>query len=377
MKIEFYKHNIGTEEKTSILETLDSIFLTTGPKTSQFESAFSSYLGAQYTVGVSSWTTGAFLTLKAWGIGSGDEVITTPLSFIATANAILHTGAKPVFVDVEPRTGNIDVHLIEKNITNKTKAIIPVHLYGQMTDIRRLREIADQYHLKILEDSAHCIEGHRDGIRPGQLSDAACFSFYATKNITCGEGGAVVTNSRELYEALLKYRLHGMDHSAAQRYTGIYRHWDMELLGYKANMSDIQAALLIPQLKKIEDAWQKKEHICQIYESVFLNLRGIDFPKVLPESKSARHIFTIWVNAEKRDDLLMRLQNKGIGVAVNFRAIHLLSYYKKTFGFKRGDFPVAEEIGDRTITLPLYPKLKTDEITYITESVKDLVENDE
>lgn len=369
MKVEFYKHNIGVEEKESMFETLDSIFLTTGPKTQQFESDFKTYLGVTYAVGVTSWTMGAFLVLKAWGISPEDEIITTPLSFCATTNVILHVGAKPVFVDVDPATGNLDINLIEQAITPKTKAIIPVHLYGQMVDMKSLRRIADKHKLKILEDCAHCIEGSRDSIKPGQLGDAAVFSFYATKNIASGEGGMVTTNHQELYESLLLLRLHGMDRSAIDRYTGLYRHWDMSLLGYKANMFDIQAALLIPQLKKIEDHWKIKQAICEKYEQAFINNPHLDFPKVLPHSKSARHIFTIWVHPDKRDAVLKKLQNKEIGVAVNFRAIHLLKYYQENFNFRKNDFPIAESIGDRTITLPLYPKLTSIETDYIIDSV--------
>ncbi|MCB9757687.1 MAG: DegT/DnrJ/EryC1/StrS family aminotransferase [Candidatus Omnitrophica bacterium] len=374
MKIEFYKHNIGTEEKNSLLETLDSIFLTTGPKTTQFESDFRTYLGTNYATGVTSWTTGAFLVLKAWGIGPEDEIITTPLSFCATANVILQVGAKPIFVDVDPTTGNLDINLVEQAITLQTKAIIPVHLYGQMVDMKSLRKIADKHNLKILEDCAHCIEGARDSIKPGQLGDAAVFSFYATKNIASGEGGMIATNHQELYEKLLLLRLHGMDRSAIDRYTGLYRHWDMSVLGYKANMFDIQAALLIPQLKKIEDHWKAKQAICEKYEQAFGNQPNLDFPKVLANSKSARHIFTIWVPADKRDLILKGLQDKGIGVAVNFRVIHLLKYYRENLNFKENDFPIAESIGNRTITLPLYPKLTSIETDYIIDSVLKTVE---
>lgn len=368
-KIEFYKHNIGDEEKALLFKTLDSIFLTTGPMTRQFEADFSAYLGTRFTLGVTSWTTGAFLVLKAWDIGPGDEVITTPMSFCATANIILHAGAKPVFVDVDEDCGNINPDLIERAITPRTKAIIPVHLYGQMADMKRLRKIADRHGLKILEDCAHCIEGTRDSIKPGQLGDAAVFSFYATKNIASGEGGAISLNDQATHEKLLCLRLHGMDKTAIDRYTGLYRHWDMAMLGFKANMFDIQAALLIPQLKKIETYWQRKQDICLKYEKAFRGLAGLDFPKVLAGSKSARHIFTIWTPRLRRDEFLSKLQTEGIGVAVNFRAIHLLKYYRETFGFKPGDFPIAESIGDRTITIPLYPRLTDQEVDDVIAAV--------
>jgi len=373
MKVEFYKHNISQADIDNVVKVLDSLFLTTGETVKEFEEQFSRYLGCKYTVGVTSCTAALHLSLLAHGIGPGDEVITTPMTFIASANSIIYAGAVPVFVDVEPETGNINAGLIESAITPKTKAILPVHLYGQMCDMRRIREIADKHHLIVIEDSAHAIEASRDGVRLGALGNAASFSFYATKNITCGEGGAISTNDSEIAEKLKKLRLHGMSKGAADRYTKRYEHWDMELLGWKYNMSNIQAALLLNQLEKIDKLWRRREKICREYEKAFENCRGITCMKILPGSKSARHLFTIMVPPKKRDEVLKNLQDKGIGVAVNFRAIHLLSYYRQTFGYKRGSFPVAERIGDSTITLPLYPRLKDEEVEYVIRGVIDAV----
>ncbi len=373
MKVDFYKHNISDIEKENVLTTLDSVFLTKGPKTKEFETKFSKYLGCGFCVGTSSWSMGSLITLKALGIGEGDEVITTPLTFIATANTIIQAGAKPVFVDVEKETGNIDANKIQSAITKRTKAIMPVHLYGQMCDMIKIDKIANDHNLYVIEDAAHCIEGTRDNIKPGQLSTAAIFSFYATKNITCGEGGAIVTKNKDLYEKLSKYCLHGMSKSAVDRYTSIYKHWDMELLGYKCNMNDIQASMLIPQLEKIDLLRSLKENICNKYEAAFSNIAGINFPKVLKDSIHARHIFTIWVSSYERDNFLGKLQKAEIGVAINFRAIHLLSYYKNNFGYKTGDYPIAEFIGNSTITIPMYPKLKNDEISYVIEVVKNAI----
>jgi UDP-4-amino-4-deoxy-L-arabinose-oxoglutarate aminotransferase len=373
MIIEFYKHNIGDEEKTSVEQTLNSVFLTTGPKTKEFEEKFSAKLNIDYCIGVSSWTMGNLITLKALGIGTGDEVITSPLTFIATANTIIQAGATPIFVDVEKETGNIDASKIESAITTKTKAIIPIHLYGQMCDMKKIYKIAKKYNLKIIEDAAHCIEGIRDGIKPGQLSTAAIFSFYATKNITCGEGGAIITNDKKLYERLIKFRSHGMSKSAADRYTKVYQHWDMELLGYKCNMNDIQAALLIPQISKMDDNRKKREDICAKYEDGFSKNRYISYPKKLDDTIHARHLFTIWVDQLKRDKIMHQLQKANIGVAVNFRSIHLLSYYKNKYGYMANSFPNAEFIGNSTISIPLYTKLKKNEIKYVIEKVNSIV----
>jgi len=369
MKIEFFKHNIGDDEIAEVNKVLKSIFLTTGPATKEFEDNFSNYLGCKYVIAVTSCTGALFLSLKAYGIGSGDEVITTPMTFIATPNSIVHSGATPVFVDVEERAGNINAGLIEKAITAKTKAVMPVHLYGQMCDMKEIKEIADKYNLIIIEDAAHAIESEREGIRVGQLGNVACFSFYATKNITCGEGGAISTNDRGIGEKLRKMRLHGMSKGASERYSGKYTHWDMEMLGWKYNMDDIRAALLLNQLKNIERYWQRREEICKVYEDAFKKVKRIRLLKIIPNSRSARHLFTILVPPERRDEILWKLQEKGVGVAVNYRAVHLLKYYGETFGYKRGDFPIAERIGDQTISLPMYPKMTDDEVDYVIGQV--------
>ena len=372
MKVEFYRHNISQKDIDNAVGVLNSLFLTTGEVVNEFEDKFSRYLGCRHTVGVNSCTAALHLSLLACGIGPGDEVITTPMTFISSANSIIYTGATPVFVDVEPETGNINADFIESTITSKTKAILPVHLYGQMSDMRKIREIADKHHLAVIEDAAHAIEALRNGVRPGQLGDAACFSFYATKNITSGEGGAVSTNNEEIAEKLKKLRLHGMSKAAAERYSKRYEHWDMEMLGWKYNMSNIQAALLLDQIENIDRNWKRRESICRMYEDAFMSNPHICLPKVLPSSKSARHLFTIQVHPAKRDEMLRQLQEKGIGVAVNFRAIHLLTFYRQTFGYQRGMYPIAERIGDGTITLPLYPKLSDEEVRYVIKVVKDV-----
>lgn len=368
MKIEFFKHNIGDEDIERASNVLRSIFLTTGDVVAEFEKEFSDYLDIKKTVGVASCTAALHLSLLAWGISEGCEVITTPMSFCATSNAVIHAGAIPVFVDVEEDTGNINAELIESRITEKTKAIIPVHLYGQMCDMKSIRKIADKYNLVVIEDAAHCIEGKRDGIKPGQLGDAACFSFYATKNITSGEGGAVTVHDSAKADLLKLFRLHGIDKSAADRYTKRYVHWDMPVLGWKYNMDNIQAALLIGQLKRIDNLWKRRDEIWIRYEDAFRGTNGIKLMKTVPNSRHARHIFTIQVSDKKRDSMLASLQEKGIGVAVNYRPIHLLKYYRDRFGFKKGDFPVAEKIGETTISLPLYSKLKDVEVDYVINS---------
>ncbi|GAG23729.1 unnamed protein product, partial [marine sediment metagenome] len=253
-----------------------------------------------YSVGLTSCTAALHLSLLALGIGPGDEVITTPMTFIATATPIMHTGAKPIFVDVEKETGLIDPDLIESAITERTKAILPVHLYGQMCDMKKIKKVADKHNLRIIEDSAHCIEGERAGIKPGHLGDVACFSFYATKNITSGEGGAIATNNKEIADKVRLLRQHGMSKEAADRYSGVYKHWDMIECGWKYNMDNIQASLLLPQLKKVDEQWQRREKVYNKYVDYLNKVSQIDYPKIKPDSKSAYHLFTIWVAPERR-----------------------------------------------------------------------------
>lgn len=371
-EIEFYKHNLNSLDIKECLSVLNTIFLTTGHTVELFEEKFARYLSLPYAVGVFTCTDALFLSLKYFNISGDDEVITTPLSFIATANVIEYCGAKPVFVDVEESTGNINADLIKRAITKKTKAILVVHLYGQMCDMRKIKKIADEYQLKLIEDSAHCIEGTRDGIKPGQLGDFACFSFYATKNITSGEGGAIVCKDKKAYEWLKKARLHGMSKNAVDRYTKRYEHYDMEFLGYKCNMTNIQAALLLHQLDRIETFLKAKEEICRKYDESFAKNEKIAIPKILANTKHARYIYTILVDPQKRDIYLEKLQDMGIGVAINFRSIHLMSYYKKKYNYKRGDYPIAEKFGDSTITLPLYPKLEQAEVALIIDTINNI-----
>lgn len=376
MKIEFYRHSIGEKEKTNVIECLENIFLTAGRYVSDFEKNFASYSNLNYCVGLNSCTGALHLSLLSLGIGPKDEVITTPMTFIATATSIIHTGAIPVFVDVESESGLIDPEKIESAITERTKAIVPVHLYGQMCDMSAIKDIADRHGLKIVEDAAHCIEGEREGIRPGQLSDIACYSFYATKNITSGEGGAAATNDRDLADKIRLLRQHGMSKEAADRNSGAYKHWDMIECGWKYNMDNIQAALLIPQLITIDEQWDKRKKLYEKYVGEIKDESRIALPRIAASSKSAFHLFTIWVDQGKRDRIMHMMNQRGIGVAVNYRAIHLLSYFREKFGFKNGDFPAAEKIGSRTVSLPFYPKLTDSEQSYVIDSICEIVNSD-
>ncbi|MBI4603392.1 MAG: DegT/DnrJ/EryC1/StrS family aminotransferase [Planctomycetes bacterium] len=371
-EVPFYRHSLTEEDIAEVATVLRSLFLTTGPVTARLEEKLAAYLGVKHVVAVSSCTSALFLSLKALGIGPGDEVITTPMTFIATSNAVLHAGARPVFVDVEPATGNLDVARVAGAITPRTRAVIPVHLYGQMVDMVPLARLCRERGIAIVEDAAHALEARQGDVRPARLGDAACFSFYATKNLTCGEGGAVATSSDELKESLRRLRMHGMSRGAADRSTGRHQHWDMERLGFKANLSDIQSALLVHQIDRIEEQLARREAIARRYEEAFRGIGGLDFPRVKAGNTSARHLFTIWVPPERRDHTIAELERRQIGVAVNYRAVHLLSYYREAFGHEPGSFPIAEAIGSRTITIPLYPGLTDGEVDRVIAAVREV-----
>jgi dTDP-4-amino-4,6-dideoxygalactose transaminase len=373
LKVEFFRHQLGEKNLRRFARVMESIFLTTGKEVALFEEKFAYYLGQKFALGLMSATAGLHLALLAQGVGPGDEVITTPMTFVATALAIMHTGARPVFVDVEPETGNLNVDQVAAAINAKTRAIMPVHLYGQMVDMRRFKELAQEYNLLIIEDAAHCLEGERDGIRVGELGDAACFSFYPTKSITCGEGGAITSNHDYLLEPLKKLRLHGMSTHADDRYTVSYRHYDVDVEGWKYNMSNLQAALLIDQIDEIESRRLARERVDRYYRECFANLPGLDLPVLLPGVKQGYHLFTIWVPPQYRDVVLVELQQQGVGVAVNYRACHLYSLFRNQYGYKEGDLPEAERIGSRTLSLPLFAGLQPVEVEYVADTVQKVV----
>lgn len=374
MRVEFYKHNLGPLEINEVVKVLKSLFLTTGKCVDDFEEKLSSYLGSKHAVGLTSCTAALHLSLLAADVGPGDEVITTPMSFVATTNAIVMCGGTPVFVDVEPDTGNIDANLIERAITKKTKAILPVHLYGQMVDMKKLNSISKKYNIPVIEDAAHALEAERDGIRPGQKSFGACFSFYATKSITSAEGGAFVTNNQSIAKLVKKLRSHGITSELAQRIRTGLKTYDVDVLGWKYNMDNIQGALLIHQLGRTNKYRDIREQIAKKYRRAFEKTR-IDMPREYKNSKHARHIFAIWVDPKKRDKILEYINSHGVGAVINYPSIHLFTYYRKNYRFKAGMFPNCESIADREISLPLYSKLTDREIKYIIDVVTKAVKS--
>jgi len=385
-KVEFYRHQLGEDEASSWRKVLDTLFLTLGPQVRELERELGEYLvrgrdlgSAPHVVGTNSCSMGLLMALRAHDVGPGDEVITTPMTFACTANAILHLGARPKLVDVEPATGLIDPAAVRAAITERTVGILPVHLYGQLADMRALRSIADDKGLFIVEDSAHGVEIERDGVRPGDLGDAAVFSFYATKNMTSGDGGAIATQHASLAERLRRLRNHGMGKAATERHAGPYQHWDLVELGYKANLTDLDAALLRPQLPHLEEKRERREQIARRYESMLRErIEDLRRPPVTVHrvpwlierrGRSSHHLFTLHAWPGERDALLAKLSAAGIGTAVNYRAIHGLTYLVEALGVPRGSLPVAEEMGDRTLSLPMYPTLSEADQDRVVDAV--------
>jgi dTDP-4-amino-4,6-dideoxygalactose transaminase len=280
-----------------------------------------------------------------------------------------------VFVDIEPGSYNMDPALVERKLTGRTRAIMPVHLFGRMADMAGFSRLARAKGLALIEDSAHCVEGSRDGVRPGGLSDAACFSFYATKSMTSGEGGALACNSPEAAAWYRSARHHGISKDASSRYMKTYQHWDMERMGWKYNMDDIQAALLIHQIERLDANRRRREELDNLYRRLLADVDGLDFIESPGAGEtSGHHLFTVLLPpAVSRDGILRLLQERGIGCAVNYRAIHTLSYFREGFGYRPEDFPAACGIGERTITLPLYPKLTEDDVRIVCETLKDVL----
>jgi dTDP-4-amino-4,6-dideoxygalactose transaminase len=374
-KVEYCKHNIGKEELRRIERVFRSLFLTTGDEVAEFEQGLASYLGLPSTVAVTSCTAAMQLALLAAGIRPGDEVITTPVTFIGTANSIIMAGGTPVFADVDRSSANIDPAAVEAAITERTRGILPVHLYGQMCDMTAVCDIARPRGLVVVEDAAHSLESEWNGKKPGHYGDFACFSFYATKNITSGEGGAISSRDEAKTELLRKLRLHGFGKNALERYSNHFERYDVDTFGWKYNMDNIHAAILIEQLRKVEGFLERRGEIYRRYEEAFGGIDGIELHATRPEARHAYHLFTILVDAGRRDAILEELQKRGVGVSVNFYPVHLMTYYRERFGFKPGMFPVAEDIGARTISLPLYPKLTETEIDYVVKTVIEVVKS--
>ncbi len=366
---------IESAEIEEVVAVMESGWLGTGPKVAQFERDFSEYKEIENAVALNSCTAALHLSILAAGIKAGDEVITTPLTFCATINAIIHAGATPVLADVNPVTMNIDPNEVEAKITPRTKAILPVHFAGRSCDMDALCEIANKHELKIIEDCAHAIETEYHGQKAGTFGDFGCFSFYVTKNIVTGEGGMVTTKSEEDAARIKMLGLHGMSKDAWKRFGDEgYKHYQVVECGYKYNMMDLQAAIGIHQLQRVETYWHKRQKIWQRYSEAFA-----DLPITLPapvesNTRHGYHLYTILIDEQHcgigRDEFLNAMTARNIGVGVHYLSIPEHPYYQKTFGWKPEDYPNAMCIGRQTISLPLSAKLTDEDVTDVTDAVK-------
>jgi len=370
---------IEKEEIEEVISSLSSGWIGTGPKVAQFESDFKDYIGSKYAVAVSSCTAGLHLSVLAMGVTPGDEVILPAMTFAATANAVVHTGAKPVFVDVDKYEMTIDADDIRRKITSKTKAIIPVHFAGRACNIRVLEKIALEHNLIIIHDAAHAVETEYAGKKIGCFKHIANFSFYVTKNITTAEGGMITTDNEELAQKLKIYALHGMSKDAWKRFSDDgYRHYEIIYPGYKYNMTDLQAAIGIQQLKKVERFAKRRNEIWGVYKKELSNLPLILPPDPAKFTSHALHLFTVMVDTSQtkitRDELINKLHRMKIGTGVHYIALHLQPYYRDCFGYKRGDFPNAEFISDRTFSIPFSAKLTDEDVQDVISSLKEILQ---
>lgn len=379
--IPFYKVELDDVEKSEVMETLESGWLTTGPKTKLFESEFAQYCGHQHALAVNSCTAALHLSMVAAGIGEGDEVITPSLTFPSAVNEMVHERIKPVLIDIEPDTLNMDVDLVESLVTERTKAVIPIHFSGHPVEQDKLRTLADKHGLLVLGDAAHATESRFRGQHVSRYEDATSYSFYATKNLTTGEGGMLTTNDAELADKARLLSLHGMSRDAWKRYTEAgYKHWDIVCPGFKYNMTDLAAALGRQQLKKLPQFTRARKELTEYYDTAFSDLHDYVVPlKRRDYVDSAYHLYVLQIKSENlridRDGMLDALQSYKIGVGVHFRALHLHPWYRQNFGFKPGMLPRTEYAADRVISLPLFTALKREEQDYVIEITRHLIES--
>ena len=372
MQIPFHKPHITQKEIDSVIDIMRSGWLTMGPKTIEFEIAFKKYIGSQFSISVNSATAALHLALNAVGIKKNDEVILPTNTFIATAEAVVYIGAKPILCDIEANYHNIDINLIESLITPKTKAIIPVHFGGHSCEMDEIIRIAKQYNLKIIEDAAHALPSLYKNKKIGTFSDAVCFSFYATKTLSTGEGGMVTTNNKKIAKKVSLQRLHGINGDAWKRYER-NNDWYYEVidLGYKYNTTDIQSAMGIVQLEKLEWMRDERKMIAEKYKNAFSG--KLDFIEENIKNESSWHLFVIKIG--NRDELHQKLKEKGISTSVHFIPIHKHPYYKKIFSLTNEDYPVANLVFEQSLSLPIYPGLGESEVEYIIKYVLEYAED--
>ena len=364
---------IGEAEIASVVECLRSRWIGLGPKVELLEQEFARYKGAPYAAAVSSGTAAIHLALVALGIGAGDEVIVPAMTFCSTVHSIVHAGAQPVLVDCNRGTFNLDPNLIERKITPRTKALLVVHMCGRCCDMDPILEIARRHELRVIEDCAHAIESSYHSRPAGLMGDAGCFSFYPTKNVATCDGGMVLTRDRELQERIKVLSLHGMTADAWSRFVGGPSGYEVVAAGFKYNMTDLAAALALPQMGTIEEHWKRREHIWQAYNERLSGMPLLLPPGPEPDTRHARHLYTPLLLLEDigvaREKIIAALAAENIGVGIHYVPVHQHPYYRQRFGFADSDFPNATFVGERTISLPLSPAMSEQDVVDVTTAL--------
>jgi dTDP-4-amino-4,6-dideoxygalactose transaminase len=374
----FARPDLQSGEIDEVVAVLKSGWLTTGPRVQNFEAAFKTYFNAPHALAVSSATAGLHLAVLALHLQPGDEVITTPLTFAATLNTIVQGGGKPVLVDVDPATFNIDVARVAAAIGPRTKAIMPVHFAGLPVDLDPLYALADKHGLRVIEDCAHSIHTEYKGRRLGSFGDIQVFSFHPNKNMTTGEGGVVVTRDAAVAKAISTLRFHGIDRDSFSRFSKAGSQvYDVIEPGFKYNMMDIQAAIGLHQLPRLGGFIEARRKLAERYNDLFAEWNSITRPQAAPFPHShAWHLYTVLIEESAcgidRDEFLAAMKERNIGLGLHYTAAHLFTYYRETFGYKPGDFPHAERIGNAICSLPLFPTMTVAEQDRVVAAMRDV-----
>lgn len=376
--IPYGKQWIDDEDIRAVVDVLNSDFLTTGPKIKEFEEKFAKYIGCKYAVAISNGTAALHAACYAANIKAGDEVITTPITFAASANCVRYLGGTPVFADIDPKTYNIDPNEIRKKISPKTKAIIPVHFTGQVCNMEEIKKIAKEHNLIVIEDGAHVLGGEYKNELVGHLSDMTTFSFHPVKHITTGEGGMITTDNKELYDRLILFRTHGITRNMDLLENKENEPWYYEQLelGYNYRITDIQCALGISQLNRLDNFVKRRRKIVEIYNREFNQLDGVIIPYQDKNQNSSYHLYVLQLELEKLDvdrkEIFNELRSENIGVNVHYIPVYYFPYYKN-LGYKKGICPKAEALYERIITIPLYPKMTDEEVFRVIDKIKKVI----
>jgi perosamine synthetase len=378
LQVPFHRASVGEDEARAVADVIRSGWMTMGPKTFEFEKEFASYIGTEHAIAVSTGTAALHLSLEAAGVQAGDEVLIPTTTFTATGEAVTYLGARPVLVDIDPITMNIDPADAAKRVTPRTRAIIPVHLGGQPCDMLEIQDLADKHRLRVIEDAAHALPSKYGNKRIGQISEFTCFSFYATKTLTTGEGGMITTNNPTAADRMRLMRLHGIERDAWKRYRADGS-WFYEVLeaGFKYNLTDLQSAIGLVQLTKCDAMTRARQAIAERYTAAFSRFDELVTPTIRSDRVTSWHLYILrinlsWINTD-RDGFIRTLQRRGVTCSVHFIPLHLQPYYQRAYGYKPGDFLHAEQEYRTCLSLPIFPGMTEGEIEHVVRAVSETV----